>query len=95
MLDFLAIIARIERYTAGLDANVFPTGGVIPYAIERCFERICGAAKKVGTQREELFALPSYLGSDPANFSFNNPRFTSTSTFAEVDFDATRTRSKS
>ncbi len=52
--DILANIERIDRYTAGMDAVVFREGGVVPDAVERCFERICEAAKKLGIQAEEL-----------------------------------------
>jgi hypothetical protein len=37
-----------------MDAAVFCEGGLIPDAVERCFERICEAAKKLGSLAEEL-----------------------------------------
>ncbi len=52
--DILANIEKIERYVAGADAAVFCEGGLIPDAVERCFERICEAAKKLGSLAEEL-----------------------------------------
>jgi uncharacterized protein with HEPN domain len=52
--DILHNIERIERYTAGIDMRIFREGGVVPDAVERCFERICEAAKKLGSQAEEL-----------------------------------------
>ncbi len=52
--DILANVERIERYTAGMNAEVFCEGGMVPDAVERCFERICEAAKKLGSLAEEL-----------------------------------------
>ena len=53
-LDILVNIERIERYTEGMDGDVFCEGGMIPDAVERCFERICEAAKKLGPLAEEM-----------------------------------------
>jgi hypothetical protein len=37
-----------------MDAVVFRESGVVPDAVELCFERICEAAKKLGILAEEL-----------------------------------------
>jgi uncharacterized protein with HEPN domain len=52
--DILDNIEKIERYTGSMDAVVFRQGGIAPDAVERCFERICEAAKKLGSLAEEL-----------------------------------------
>ena len=53
-LDILQNIERIERYTADVDATVFVDGGQTRDAVERCLERICEAAKKLGPVAEAL-----------------------------------------
>jgi uncharacterized protein with HEPN domain len=52
--DILDNIERIERYTTGMNWITFREGGVVPDAVERCFERICEASKKLGGLAEEL-----------------------------------------
>jgi uncharacterized protein with HEPN domain len=52
--DILKNIERIERYTGAMNSVDFREGGLVPDAVERCFERICEAAKKLGDLAEEL-----------------------------------------
>ena len=52
--DILDNIERIQQYTEGLDLDAFLEGGITTDAVERCFERICEASKKLGNLAEEL-----------------------------------------
>jgi uncharacterized protein with HEPN domain len=51
--DILENIARIERYTPGMNAAEFMRDRMVYDAVERCLERISEAAKKLGASGEE------------------------------------------
>lgn len=55
--DILANIERIEKHTAGMDDEAaFEENHLVYDAVERCLERISEAAKKLGSDAEELCA---------------------------------------
>lgn len=72
LADILDNIERINRYGRGLHANELEKDDVKRDAIERCLERICEAAVRLGDAAAELrHALSSHrfrrdLGDDPA-----------------------------
>ena len=45
---------RIEGYTAGLDLSALQQDGLRRHAIERCLERICEAAHRLGDRAPVL-----------------------------------------
>ena len=48
LADILDNIERIEQYVAGLQRDVFANDGRTRDAVERCLERICEAAFRLG-----------------------------------------------
>lgn len=52
--DILDNISRVESYAAGLSKQDFETDGRTRDAIERCLERICEAAVRLGDAAPEL-----------------------------------------
>jgi uncharacterized protein with HEPN domain len=52
--DFIDNIARIETYFAGFDQDAIRHDGLRHDAVERCLERICEAAVRLGDQAESL-----------------------------------------
>ena len=52
--DILDNIARTEGYTAGLDRNVLERDGLRRDGVERCLERICEAAHRLGDRATAL-----------------------------------------
>jgi uncharacterized protein with HEPN domain len=48
LADILENIARIESYVAGLDRAAFGQDGRTRDAVERCMERLCEAAIRLG-----------------------------------------------
>lgn len=52
--DILDNIARIEVYTAGLDQDGLALDGLRRDAVERCLERICEAAYRLGDKASVL-----------------------------------------
>jgi len=52
--DILDNIARIEDYTADLDRNALEQDGLRRDAVERCLERICEAAHRLGDRAMAL-----------------------------------------
>ncbi|MDR3497900.1 MAG: DUF86 domain-containing protein [Parvibaculum sp.] len=46
--DILDQIARIEEYVAGMSISAYAADRRTQDAVERCFERICEAARKIG-----------------------------------------------
>lgn len=52
--DILENIARIESYATDLSKDAFERDGRTRDAIERCLERICEAAVRLGTSAREL-----------------------------------------
>ncbi len=53
---------RIERYLEGVDRGVFSQNGMLRDAVERCVERICEAAHRLGPLASEL--MPTQPWSD-------------------------------
>lgn len=47
--DILSQIERIESYVKGMDYSSFDGDARTGDAVERCLERICEAARKIGT----------------------------------------------
>ena len=45
---------RIEHYLDGLDQNTFAGNGLVRDAVERCLERFCEAAHRLGDHAAEL-----------------------------------------
>ena len=54
MADIIENADRIESYLAGMDRQTFEKDGRTRDAVERCLERICEAAHRLGTRAEEL-----------------------------------------
>jgi uncharacterized protein with HEPN domain len=54
LADIVENTERIESYLAGLDRAGFERNGLVRDAVERCLERICEAAHRLGTQAEVL-----------------------------------------
>jgi uncharacterized protein with HEPN domain len=52
--DILENIEAIERYTQGLDEAAFVNSDLVVDAVERCFSRLCEAARKLEGLAEEL-----------------------------------------
>jgi uncharacterized protein with HEPN domain len=52
--DIIENADRIESYLAGMDRQTFEKDGRTRDAVERCLERICEAAHRLGTRAEEL-----------------------------------------
>jgi uncharacterized protein with HEPN domain len=55
--DIVENIERIERYTVGLDLEAFAKDGLRRDAVERCLQRICESAVRLGDWAEAL--MPS------------------------------------
>lgn len=53
--DILEQIARIESHLAGLDLESFRKNALAQDAVERCLERICEAARKIGEDLDERY----------------------------------------
>jgi len=60
--DIADNIVRIERYTAGLDERDLEKDDLRHDAVERCLERICEAAVRLGDRAAEL--LPDHPWAD-------------------------------
>ncbi|MBN9559564.1 MAG: DUF86 domain-containing protein [Alphaproteobacteria bacterium] len=54
LADILENVERIEAYVAGLDRNAFERDGRTRDAVERCLERICEAAFRLGDAAPKL-----------------------------------------
>jgi uncharacterized protein with HEPN domain len=54
LADILENVARIEAYVAGLDRDAFERDGRTRDAVERCLERICEAAFRLGDAAAHL-----------------------------------------
>ena len=53
--DILDNIARIRRHIAGLDQSAFLRDQKTQDAVERCLERICEAARKLGDGYDAVY----------------------------------------
>lgn len=58
--DILDNIDRIEGYTAGLDSDALSQDGLRRDAVERCLERICEAAVRLGDRAAVLMPDQSW-----------------------------------
>jgi len=54
LADIIENIARIESYLAGVDRTTFAGDGLLRDAVERCLERVCEAAQRLGKRAQEL-----------------------------------------
>jgi uncharacterized protein with HEPN domain len=54
LADILENLERIESYVAGLDREAFGGDSLRRDAVERCLERICEAAFRLGEKAAEL-----------------------------------------
>jgi uncharacterized protein with HEPN domain len=54
LADIVENAERVESYIAGMDRMAFELNGLVRDAVERCIERICEAAYRLGGQAEEL-----------------------------------------
>ena len=54
LADILENVERIEGYLAGLDREAFRRDALRRDAVERCLERICEAAFRLGERAAEL-----------------------------------------
>lgn len=54
LADIIENAERVETYLAGMDRQAFERDGKTRDAIERCLERICEAAHRLGKRAEEL-----------------------------------------
>lgn len=52
--DIVENAERIERYVAGMDRAAFASDGLVRDAVERCLERVCEAAHRMGERAAEL-----------------------------------------
>jgi uncharacterized protein with HEPN domain len=53
--DILVQIARIESHVANVTHEQFLDDPLVYDAVERCLERICEAARKIGTMLDEKY----------------------------------------
>ena len=54
LADIVENAERIEQYVFGLDHLAFKGSGLVRDAVERCLERVCEAAARLGEQADEL-----------------------------------------
>lgn len=54
LADIIENAERIERYLAGTDRDAFASNGLMRDAVERCMERVCEAAHRLGERAAEL-----------------------------------------
>ena len=54
LADIVENVERIEGYIAGMDRGAFERDGRTRDAVERCLERVCEAADRLGDRAEEL-----------------------------------------
>ena len=62
LADIIENAERIEHYLAGMDRAAFAGNGLTRDAVERCLERVCEAAYRLGERAAEL--IPSQPWSD-------------------------------
>ncbi len=53
--DIIDNICRIRTYVEGMDEAIFKDDDKTIDAVERCFERIAEAARKIGEQYDEVY----------------------------------------
>jgi len=54
LADIVDNAERVERYLAGMDRDAFERDGRTHDAVERCLERVCEAAHRLGGHAAEL-----------------------------------------
>jgi uncharacterized protein with HEPN domain len=54
LADIIENVERVEAYLAGMDRQMFERDGKTRDAVERCLERICEAAHRLGGRAAEL-----------------------------------------
>ena len=54
LADIIENAERIEQYLAGADRDAFAADGLMRDALERCMERVCEAAYRLGERAAEL-----------------------------------------
>lgn len=54
LADMIENIERVEGYLAGLDRDAFAQNGMVRDAVERCLERVCEAAHRLGERAPDL-----------------------------------------
>jgi uncharacterized protein with HEPN domain len=54
LADIIENAERIERYLVGMDRAAFAGNGLMRDAVERCMERVCEAAHRLGEQAATL-----------------------------------------
>jgi uncharacterized protein with HEPN domain len=62
LADIIENAERIEGYLSGMDRSAFAGNGLVRDAIERCLERVCEAAHRLGEHAGEL--MPDQPWSD-------------------------------
>lgn len=62
LADIVENAERIESYLAGMDRDAFGRDGRTRDAVERCLERMCEAAHRLGNRAGEL--MPGHPWSD-------------------------------
>ena len=60
LADIIENAERVERYLTGIDRDVFAGNGLMRDAVERCMERVCEAAHRLGERAADL--MPTSLG---------------------------------
>jgi uncharacterized protein with HEPN domain len=54
LADIIENAERVERYLTGIDRDVFAGNGLMRDAVERCMERVCEAAHRLGERAADL-----------------------------------------
>ncbi len=54
LADIIENAERIKKYLAGMDRDAFSGNGLLRDAVERCLERACEAAHRLGGRADEL-----------------------------------------
>ena len=54
LADIIENAERIEQYLTGMDRAAFASNGLLRDAVERCMERVCEAAHRLGEHAAEL-----------------------------------------
>ena len=54
LADIIENAERIEQYLAGVEQAAFAANGLLRDAVERCMERVCEAAHRLGERAAEL-----------------------------------------
>jgi uncharacterized protein with HEPN domain len=54
LADIIENAELIEGYLAGMNRDAFAANGLVRDAVERCLERVCEAAHRLGEQAAEL-----------------------------------------